>query len=138
MPPGIHAGKLHKTARSYIGAARKLEEEPQFLSPRFFSLCHGLELALKAFLAAKGDRMAVLMGLGHDLSEAYKRAQEEYGLEPSDPLLDTLVRLMSPEHKKQLFRYPGRHRQLNAFTCGFRCLGPERITHFQELRPAGE
>jgi hypothetical protein len=31
-----------------------------------------------------------------------------------------------------------RHRQLNAFTCSFWCLGPERATHFQELRPTGE
>jgi hypothetical protein len=31
-----------------------------------------------------------------------------------------------------------RHRQLNAFTCSCRCLGPERATHFQELSPVAE
>jgi hypothetical protein len=32
----------------------------------------------------------------------------------------------------------GGHRQLNAFTCSFLCSGPERTTHFQWLRTAGE
>jgi hypothetical protein len=30
------------------------------------------------------------------------------------------------------------YRQLSAFTCPFRCLGPELATHFQWLRRAGE
>ncbi|KLK92853.1 hypothetical protein AA309_12060 [Microvirga vignae] len=108
MPPGIHAGELHKAARSYIGAARKLEQgRQQFLSPRYFLLCHGLELGLKAFLAANGDRWSMLMGLGHDLNASYKRAQVEYGFQPAEPLLNKVIELMSPEHKKQLFRYPG-------------------------------
>src|SRR3954467_10716111 len=30
------------------------------------------------------------------------------------------------------------HCQLNAFSCPIRCFGPERATHFQELRPVAE
>jgi hypothetical protein len=31
-----------------------------------------------------------------------------------------------------------RRRQLNAFTCSSRCLGPERATHVQSLGPVAE
>jgi hypothetical protein len=78
MPPGIHAGKLHDEAQSYVEAPRKLADDPQrFIGPRYFLLCHGLELALKSFLAAKGDRNEVLVNLGHDLNKAYDRARVE-------------------------------------------------------------
>jgi hypothetical protein len=33
--------------------------------------------------------------------------------------------------------YFHRHRQLNAFTCSFRCFGTEQATHSQRLRPIG-
>lgn len=108
MPPGIHAGKLYKEARSFTKAARVLGQEnpQQMIGPRYYLLCHGLELALKSFLAAHGDGKDILFGIGHDLEKARKRAQKEYGFSASDELINILIRLMSPLHKQHLFRYP--------------------------------
>jgi hypothetical protein len=54
--------------------------------------------------------------------------------------METLARsAMSMEHFIEGLRevLEG-HRQLNAFTCLPRCLGLERATHFQELRPVAK
>ncbi|WP_414474311.1 hypothetical protein [Microvirga sp. M2] len=109
MPPGIRAWKYRSEARSYAQAARVLGREypDQMLRPRYFLLCHALELALKSFLAAHGADNKALRQISHDLSAAYDQAKVKPGFPISDKLLQTLVELMSPEHEGYWFRYPG-------------------------------
>ena len=47
--------------------------------PTYYNVCHGIELALKAFLRAKGHMAPSLIALRHDLRRCLKRA-ESYGL----------------------------------------------------------
>lgn len=44
--------------------------------PPYYMLCHGLELALKAFLRAHGFNASKLKTLGHSLSECLKEAHK--------------------------------------------------------------
>jgi hypothetical protein len=80
----------------------------EMVGPIYFPLCHGLELALKAVLAAKGySKYTLSEVIGHDLNMAYRKAKADARFPSSDALLQKLVQVMSPEHKKHQFRYPG-------------------------------
>ncbi len=115
MPPGIHAGLLHREARSWVKATRVIGREfsdpkqiTEMVGPIYFPLCHGLELALKAVLAAKGySKYTLSQVIGHDLKIAYKKAKADARFPSSDALLEKLIQLMASEHKKHRFRYPG-------------------------------
>jgi hypothetical protein len=109
MPPGIRAWKFRREAQSYVKAARVLGREypEQMLRPRYFLLCHALELALKSFLAAHGVDNKALKKISHNLNAAYNQAKVKSGFPASDKLLQRLVDLMSPEHEGYWFRYPG-------------------------------
>jgi hypothetical protein len=45
--------------------------------PRYFMLCHAIELALKAYLAHKGATYGQLKGFGHDLTELLTNATQK-------------------------------------------------------------
>lgn len=72
--------------------------------PRYFMLCHAIELALKAYLALKGATYAQLKDFRHDLTAARIEATNKgLSLTPSTQVaIDTL----SEAHTKFWHRYP--------------------------------
>ena len=72
--------------------------------PRYFCVCHAIELALKAWLSFRGEDEKRLIGYGHDLQAAMSSAQAQ-GLSLSSDSVDA-VGLLSPVHKELLPRYP--------------------------------
>jgi hypothetical protein len=63
-------------ARQFLRAFGELPADryPPHDWPRYFMLCHAIELALKAYLAYKGATYQQLKGFGHNLTEALTRA----------------------------------------------------------------
>ena len=88
----------------YLKAARALENEQAIWSPRYFLLCHAIELILKSYLASHGATQKELKDLGHNLLKTYARARKQ-GLIPSDARTAEVVRWLSPFHKDLVFRY---------------------------------
>ena len=75
--------------------------------PAWYNTCHGLELALKAFLRACGVSTADVVGLRHDVLSALHRAVS-LGLpqyyDPA-PRLTGLVTLINPNYKAKDLEY---------------------------------
>jgi hypothetical protein len=61
-------------AEGYLSAARLLDEHAGQFSPKFFLLCHAIELVLKAFILAKGGTEKETKKIKHDLIAAWSRA----------------------------------------------------------------
>jgi hypothetical protein len=94
---------------TYVEAARRLDslnEVPKkFAWPVYFLLCHAIELALKAYLAASGVPGKTLRDeIRHDLDRAFKDAQSR-GLSPADNRFPELVSWLAPSHLDHSFRY---------------------------------
>jgi hypothetical protein len=75
-----------------------------FSWPRYFCLCHAIELGLKSWLAFKGEDEDRLRLYGHDLVQAIESAQRQ-GL-TLGPYTVRAINLLSPVHKELLPRYP--------------------------------
>ena len=76
-PPG-----LLQYGKTFLKAAKNVPvpEDRSFPAPRYYLICHGIELALKAVLALRGTAVPVLMDeLRHNLAAALERA-ETYGI----------------------------------------------------------
>lgn len=70
---------LHDFAWQYAEAAKKIACEPGLSDVAFFLTCHSIELALKAFLRAKGweiDDLRRFGRNGHDLPLALQAAEK--------------------------------------------------------------
>lgn len=99
-------------ARDYAEAARAVPAPAQghFAAPRYFLACHAIELALKAFLALKGQPVVDLIDtLGHDLAKALANAAAA-GLAEAVPDLsgahvEQINRASAPYNDK-VFEYP--------------------------------
>jgi hypothetical protein len=98
------AAALLTDARLYLKAAHALEDEQTIWSPRYFLLCHAIELILKSYLASHDASQKELKDLGHNMLKAYARARKR-GLKPSDPRTTEIIRWLSPFHKDLVFRY---------------------------------
>jgi hypothetical protein len=63
-----------------------------------------MELALKAYLRARGTSEGEQKALGHDLSALLRRSVE-LGLQPSHEAIPHYVDALSPHHKDMSLRY---------------------------------
>jgi hypothetical protein len=105
-PRGALAMAMLTDARSYLIAARRLAagDLRGVLRPTYFLLGHALELAIKAFLAAKDVSDDELeRKIGHDLKRAYRKALK-CGLHEGQEHR-ALVDKIAPFHKGLSFRY---------------------------------
>jgi hypothetical protein len=102
------AAAMLSDAKPYLKAARALENEQAIWSPRYFLLCHAIELILKSYLASRGATQKELKDLGHNMLKTYARARK-LGLTPSDARTTEIIRWLSPFHKDLVFRYRKGH-----------------------------
>jgi hypothetical protein len=91
-------------AEAYVSAARKLDEHTGQFSPKYFLLCHALELALKAYILAKGGTDKEIRKIRHDLVAAWSSAIA-LGFRPTNAELDGIVKQVAKAHKDYSFRY---------------------------------
>jgi hypothetical protein len=96
---------LFLRAREFEKAYYAVPETPPFSWPRYFLLCHAIELALKAFLTLHGVSEDDLMyDFGHDLKKLLKHA-ERHGLKLTPETQEAIKRL-ARAHKEHWARYP--------------------------------
>jgi hypothetical protein len=94
---------LFQRAREFEQAYHAVPSAP--LSwPRYFLLCHSIELALKAFLTFHGESETDLKLIGHDLKKLLKQA-ERCGLKLTPDTQDAIKRL-ARAHREHWARYP--------------------------------
>jgi hypothetical protein len=91
-------------AVSYVSAARKLDESEGEFSPKYFLLCHALELALKAYILATGGTEKDTKKIKHDLELAWGTAIKN-GLVSKNPDLSKLIERVALAHSDYSFRY---------------------------------
>ena len=94
-------------ARQFFEAFNKLpERDPPPSWPRYFLLCHSIELALKAYLALRGATPEQLgqHGRRHDLKRLVNEAVEK-GLPLPTPT-QKIIQALSEAHSKFWHRYP--------------------------------
>jgi hypothetical protein len=108
--PQLVASRLIVEAQVYIESSRRLDKacrnSARFWGPIYFLLCHSIELALKAYLAASGVSEAKLRNeLRHDIKRALRSARC-HGFVPTDKRFPDIVRLLAPYHLDHSFRYP--------------------------------
>jgi HEPN domain-containing protein len=73
--------------------------------PRYFMLCHAIELALKAYLALKGATYKQLKyDFGHNLTELLTEATKK-GLSPTAPTHEA-INALNEAHTEYWHRYP--------------------------------
>jgi hypothetical protein len=107
-PPQLLAPRFIDDALTYVEAARRLDQlfpiAKKFAFPVYFLLCHAMELALKAYLAASGVPAKTLRNkIGHDLGQALRDAKS-HGL-AADDRFQELVSWLAPDHLDHSFRY---------------------------------
>jgi hypothetical protein len=95
---------LLQRAMEFEKAYYSVPETPPFSWPRYFLLCHSIELALKAFLTLHGESESDLKSAGHDLKKLLKRT-ERRGLKLTPDTQDAIKRL-ARAHKEHWARYP--------------------------------
>ena len=88
-------------SEAFLSAANQLDDVQ--LIPKYFLLCHSIELALKAHILGHGGTNGEIRKIKHDLRAALKRARE-LGLQPAAEV-EEVVRLVAPPHKDYSFRY---------------------------------
>jgi hypothetical protein len=105
-PAFLRPSDFLERAEEFFVASRQIRQIGILNWPRYQCACHAIELALKAYLAWKGEDEAQLRDYGHDLDAAMHSAQRQ-GLTLS---ADTVraIQLLSPVHKELLPRYPMR------------------------------
>jgi len=96
---------LLERAEDFFDASRRVGNTVRLPSwPRYFLLCHAIEVALKAWLAWSGESAKRLEHYGHDLDKLVAVAQTR-GFTGSGSAVND-IRLLSPVHKEHLARYP--------------------------------
>jgi hypothetical protein len=91
-------------AEAYLAAARRLDEHAGQFSPKYFLLCHAIELALKAYILARGGTEKETKKIRHDLIAAWFRAVD-LGIQPTNAELHGIVLRVAPPHADYSFRY---------------------------------
>ena len=95
---------LFQRAMEFKNAYHAVPETPPFSWPRYFLLCHSIELTLKAYLALHGASEDDLMDLGHDLKKLLKHV-EKRGLKLTPETQEAIKRL-ARAHREHWARYP--------------------------------
>jgi hypothetical protein len=99
---------LLNLAWEYSEAAKKVDGEPELKNVSRFLACRSVELALKAFLRAKGWEEDKLMEIGHNLQAALREA-EKAGLSEScriERVFRTHLIILNIWYEKKDFEYP--------------------------------
>jgi hypothetical protein len=91
-------------AVSYVSAAKLLDESDGHFSPKYFLLCHALELALKAFILATGGTEKDTRKIKHNLQRAWVISIKN-GLVSKNPDLPKIIERVTPAHLDYSFRY---------------------------------
>ena|SRR5258708_27817513 len=105
QPVGLFAKELFERAKDYFDAFERLAtsdgRELQF--PMYFLLAHGVEVLLKAHLAARGQSKRELFGFGHKLETIYAACDNTIHsiLHAGD-----LVARLAEMNRHHDFRYP--------------------------------
>jgi hypothetical protein len=75
-------------------------------SPKYYLVCHAIELILKSFILVSGGKKRELMhpDLRHNLLSLFERATE-LGLAHNDPSFSVLIATIAPLHSEHRFRY---------------------------------
>jgi len=64
-------------AENFLSAYRSFEPEVLFSPPKYYLVCHSLELALKSYLSMKGEPITKLKSnLKHDLHKILRKSKE--------------------------------------------------------------
>jgi HEPN domain len=94
-------------ADQFYSAFHQLPERPPpFSWPRYFLLCHSIELALKAYLAQVGATLEQLKyDFGHKLDKLVDEAVKK-GL-PLPTTTQETIKLLNKAHTEFRHRYPG-------------------------------
>lgn len=110
QPLGLYAGDLFARAEEFLLVFEALVQDDAMRHARYFLLAHSIELAIKAFLAAKGVPKAKLRGrpYGHDIVFMWSEAGR-LGLK-SDTDLGTFVANTAEMNDRFDFRYPSGYR----------------------------
>jgi HEPN domain-containing protein len=77
---------------------------PPLSWPRYFLLCHSIELALKAYLTLHGESESDLIKIGHDLKKLLRHARK-LGL-TLEPDTQEAIKLLARAHNEHWARYP--------------------------------
>jgi hypothetical protein len=104
VPQPIYAYELMERAEDFYKAFKDLPRRHAPDWPRYFLFCHALELALNAFLAARGLTKGQLKELHHSLRKLLAEAQRQ-GLSLS-PSTATELELLDEAHSEFWHRYP--------------------------------
>ena len=97
---------LFDRASEFEKAYHAVPETPPFSWPRYFLLCHSIELALKAFLTLHCMSEADLSNfdIRHDLIKLLELAENfELQLEPDS---QDAIKALAEAHRKHWARYP--------------------------------
>jgi hypothetical protein len=95
-PPQLLAPRFLRDAEGYVESARQLAAPQGGIvynrpGPVYHLLCHAIELALKAYLAASGVPITTLANhIRHDLEVAFRCAQK-HGFAPSEARFGEIV-----------------------------------------------
>lgn len=113
IPPSgrRHSHDLLQRAEEFYQAYRDLPVGKPLSWPRYFMLCHAIELALKAYLTGRGHTTYDLRkGFGHDLEKLLTVAINS-GL-PLGVLARSEIERLNEAHTKFWPRYPQEERKL--------------------------
>jgi hypothetical protein len=104
-PKAVIPRDFLERAQEFFQAYRDLPDRRPPSWPRYFMLCHSIELALKAYLLARGDTTAQLTKeFRHDLPKLLARAVEA-GL-PLGVLAYSEIEHLGEAHGRLWARYP--------------------------------
>jgi hypothetical protein len=99
---------FHRYSSEFYDAAKSLETTESYSPVPYYLYCHSLELALKAYLLAKGTSKGSLKNkYGHDLEKSLHQA-ESFGLGNEFPLSSkerAHIALANAHYKKKGFEY---------------------------------
>jgi hypothetical protein len=106
-PPEFVGLGYIRDARAYMQAATLLSDsDVAMYSPVYFLLCHGIELALKAFILVSGGSESELRDweVRHHLDKLRERAGV-LGYKHRNEKIDVVIDWLAPFHADHSFRY---------------------------------
>jgi len=88
----------------FILIAKKTIKDTELIAPRYFLLCHAIELGIKAFLKYKGASHDDLKKIGHDLEHLLDEIREKHNIVVDK---DSYIRIMmvNAYYKEKNFEY---------------------------------
>lgn len=106
QPLGLYAGDLLRRSQEFGAAFGTLDVRPDsgLHYPAYYLLSHATELALKAFLAARGTDKSSLKKLDHNLKRIANRALQANL--PVVDMFDLMIERLNNLNKEHSLRYP--------------------------------